>query len=302
MRDDYSTSCQSSGYEFIRAWAWMMLFVWPLGIPLLTYLFLWRHRNTINPEVEIKPELQSLGAHKFEPRERSCTTFSLRRACLALTGQGGAEYAALEDLRKVVQSKKLEERERMIERAQMEDWRGHWYNQPEIEKSLYESYQPEYWWFECFDYIRRLLLTGILVVLDHGTAAQGLFGTLVALAGVQIYSWTRPLAEFPGNCLAQAAQWTTFFTFLAALLILLDVSADTAFHRDVFAALLIAIQFMPLLIGIGVQAYEERKNLSDWWYGKPKDEKAEDETEESQTPVEPKQHKTWRSDEELQLP
>ena len=78
-----------------------------------------------------------------------------------------------------------------------------------------------------------------------------------------------------------------------------DVSADTAFHRDVFAVLLIAIQFLPLLIGIGVQAYEQRKNIIEWWYGTPKDEYDED---EAQTPVEPKPPKTWRSQEELALP
>ena len=32
-------------------------------------------------------------------------------------------------------------------------------------------------------------------------------------------------------------------------MILLDVSAESAFHRDVFAVLLVALQFMPVLVG-----------------------------------------------------
>ena len=74
-------------------------------------------------------------------------------------------------------------------------------------------------------------------------------GMLVALFGTQIYSWTRPFPEDAGDRLAETAQWSTFFTFLAALMILLNVEADSSFHREVFAVLLVAIQFMPLVIG-----------------------------------------------------
>ena len=125
-------------------------------------------------------------------------------------------------------------------------------DRPELFAFMYQNYEPEYWWFECFDYIRRLMLTGILVVLKEGSAAQGLFGVLVALFGTQIYSWTRPFPEDAGDRLAETAQWSTFFTFLAALMILLNVEADSSFHREVFAVLLVAIQFMPLVIGAAV--------------------------------------------------
>ena len=85
---------------------------------------------------------------------------------------------------------------------------------------------------------------------------------LVALAGTQIYSWTRPFPDNAGDRLAEAAQWTTFFTFLAALLILLDVDADNSFNRKVFGVLLITITFMPLLIGFVVATYE-------WYHVEP---------------------------------
>jgi hypothetical protein len=75
---------------------------------------------------------------------------------------------------------------------------------------------------------------------------------LVALFGTQVYSWTRPFPDDAGDRLAESAQWTTFFTFLAALMILLDVDADTSFHREVFAVLLVVLQFMPLVVGTAV--------------------------------------------------
>ncbi len=67
------------------------------------------------------------------------------------------------------------------------------------------------------------------------------------------------------------AQWSTFFTFLAALLILLDGDSDVL-HRTVFAMLLIAIQFMPLLITASIQSIKKTKAYSE---NKPSNAKAD---------------------------
>ena len=53
---------------------------------------------------------------------------------------------------------------------------------------------------------------------------------------------------------------------------------------------------------VDVQVHEHRSGLSAWWYGKPKDEKAEEEAEDSQTSIESKQSRTWKSEEQLVLP
>ena len=59
-------------------------------------------------------------------------------------------------------------------------------------------------------------------------------------------------------------------------MILLNVEADSAFHRKVFGVLLITITFMPLLIGFCVQVYEQHEIMCEWWHGnKPKAEKAD---------------------------
>ena len=132
---------------------------------------------------------------------------------------------------------------------------------PELFGFMYDNYEPEYWWFECLDYIRRLLLTGILVVFEPGSATQGLFGVLVALFGTQVYSWTRPFPENAGDRLAESAPWSTFFTFLAALMILVNVDAANSAEQTFFGVLLIVIQFMPLAIGTCVGALN--KNLKE---------------------------------------
>ena len=169
---------------------------------------------------------------------------------MALLGRSSAAHEPLDDLQNEITLEKIKKRKELIKESQ-ENKRS-LLDQPELFAFMYDNYEPEYWWFECFDYIRRLLLTGILVVFEAGSATQGLFAVLVALFGTQVYSWTRPFPDNAGDRLAESAQWTTFFTFLAALMILLDVDADSSFHREVFAVLLIFLQFMPLVVGAAV--------------------------------------------------
>ena len=53
---DYSISCESAKYNGIRmAYAVFMVFIYPVGIPLLYFVQLYRHRHTINPDLERLP-------------------------------------------------------------------------------------------------------------------------------------------------------------------------------------------------------------------------------------------------------
>jgi hypothetical protein len=53
---------------------------------------------------------------------------------------------------------------------------------------LYGSYEPKYWWFEVFETLRKLALTGFLVFLAPGTAAQVLFSLVMCINAMRVYS------------------------------------------------------------------------------------------------------------------
>ena len=53
---------------------------------------------------------------------------------------------------------------------------------------LYGSYEPKYWWFEVFETLRKLGLTGFLVFLAPGTAAQVLFSLVMCINAMRVYS------------------------------------------------------------------------------------------------------------------
>ena len=286
MRDDYSTSCRSKKHNFIRAWSWIFLFIYPIGIPLLTFAFMIRHRETLNPNVTvddhlITKDMRGLGRARIDrpasrdlqatPRTRlQATADNLSASVLGLAGKT-EDQARWESLQRQVVIAKKDARNKIVDEINEKHDKEFKENggaikftrrcamlaeNPELLAYMYGNYEPEYWWFECFDYIRRLLLTGILTLFEEGTAAQAIFGVLVALAGTQIYAWTSPFVNARGDLQATVTQWATFFDFLAALLILLDVSAKGAIN-GFYDALLIFVTLVPAVVGAGVLIFPQ---------------------------------------------
>ena len=117
-------------------------------------------------------------------------------------------------------------------------------NSLELYHFMYDNYEPQYWWFECFDYLRRLALTGLMVIILPGSALQGFIGVLIALGGLMSYTIFRPFTEDASDNVAMATQLSTFFVFFSALM----VQVDVVYHRSGFAALLTVVTFVPPFI------------------------------------------------------
>ena len=80
---------------------------------------------------------------------------------------------------------------------------------PEIQhlSFLWADYQPEYWWFEVFENIRRLSLTGMLVWFSPGSTGQLIAAMLLALASLKVYTLCLPFNKLDENVLAEGSQW-----------------------------------------------------------------------------------------------
>ncbi|CAM9808689.1 unnamed protein product, partial [Laminaria digitata] len=51
LRADYSLSCESSLHTFFKRYAMFMILVYPIGIPVLYAVILWRKRELLNPQI-----------------------------------------------------------------------------------------------------------------------------------------------------------------------------------------------------------------------------------------------------------
>ena len=126
---------------------------------------------------------------------------------------------------------------------------------------LYENYQPKFWWFEVFETLRKLSLTGFLVFLAPGTGLQIGIAMMITMFSLRVYVKLQPFQDPFANKLAEVAQWQLLVTIFCALAI--KVKLDGLQDHQSFDSFLTSIQVIPVLlvtfyfIGIKINSKEE---------------------------------------------
>ncbi|GMI09257.1 hypothetical protein TrLO_g2039 [Triparma laevis f. longispina] len=84
---------------------------------------------------------------------------------------------------------------------------------------LYDSYEPQYYWFEVVETLKKLILTGGLVVLGPGTLNQIVISMIICLGSMRVFSGCEPYINYDVDVFSEMAQWQIFFVMLVALLL-----------------------------------------------------------------------------------
>ena len=84
-------------------------------------------------------------------------------------------------------------------------------------KILFMAYHPHLWWWECYECIRRLLLTSVLSLFERDSSAIYFFPFVVSLLSTQMYGHFRPFIKPELNFVGEVAQWQVFVTAFSAL-------------------------------------------------------------------------------------
>ena len=106
---------------------------------------------------------------------------------------------------------------------------------------LYADYRPGCWWFEIFELYRKVLLTGVSVLVLRRTVSQLALGLVVAQASLLTYSLTKPYLDRATNMFAVAAQTSLFMTLLGGILVKARASAVDAHDAGTLAVLMVAL-------------------------------------------------------------
>lgn len=86
-------------------------------------------------------------------------------------------------------------------------------------KFLYDSYKPQYWYFEIIETTRRLMLTAVLSVIASGSSTQVVCGLMLSLMYMKIYAYYQPYSLEESSILAELAQYQIYFSFFGSLII-----------------------------------------------------------------------------------
>jgi hypothetical protein len=92
---------------------------------------------------------------------------------------------------------------------------------------LLRAYGPRHYWFEIFDMLRKLLLVGVLVVVDRGSVAQVACAACLSLGFIMLHFKLWPYKLSADNVFKAQVEVQIFLTILAALLLKEDLSTET---------------------------------------------------------------------------
>jgi uncharacterized membrane protein YwzB len=113
---------------------------------------------------------------------------------------------------------------------------------------LWDTYEPEMWWFEVFECFRRLSMTGLLIFVFRGKASQIVVALIISAFSVVAFVHFKPYLKDENDSLAIVSQVAIFFTLFAALLKRVNVDQTDKYDQNTFGYLLIAIN----VIGVGM--------------------------------------------------
>jgi hypothetical protein len=118
--------------------------------------------------------------------------------------------------------------------------------------SMYKAYEPDYWFFEIIEMMRKLVLTAGLVLVSPGSTAQIFLGILVCFFYCCATMNMKPLLDESDDHLSQAASVQLFMTLLTGLVLKVDVSSEGRYEQMVVGGLLIFMNVAIIAMGLGV--------------------------------------------------
>jgi hypothetical protein len=121
-----------------------------------------------------------------------------------------------------------------------------------------DDFQPEFYWYEPIDMLRKLMLSGLLQFVHRGTAAQCFCGCAVAFLSFGIQLWLGPYREREANLLKALVDMQLFLTFLVSFILRVLPLIETAepAGQDFYGWLLLLSIAWVVCAGVGLTAMQ----------------------------------------------
>ena len=97
-----------------------------------------------------------------------------------------------------------------------------WYCDQEALIFLIDGYRSQTYWYELVDFLRKLLMAGVVVFVDRGSAVQFFVALLVGLIFLVVDTFSRPYADFRCNALKVLTSVAMLITLLCGFASKLD--------------------------------------------------------------------------------
>jgi len=119
---------------------------------------------------------------------------------------------------------------------------------------LYDAFLPEYYWTEVMECLRKLLLTGFVVFFYEGSALQILFGLVISVVFLTLYSYLHPYLMPSNNTFATFVHFQISFTLLLSFGIRMSEKLSSS-ERDDLKISQSSLSYALLLSSVSVLCY-----------------------------------------------
>ncbi|CAB1104673.1 unnamed protein product [Ectocarpus sp. CCAP 1310/34] len=192
LRADFGIECDTQRHTLYKAYAGVMMCIYPLGIPAVFLYFLLRQRSRINPPTDEALKKRRGGRHVVERK----MTVRDKDQSIAPTS------------------------------------------------FLWNAYFPKCYYYEVFECIRRLLLTGILVFLVPDTPGQVAFSCIFAILSLMVFELLRPHVNHIDRQLYRTGCLVILFTNFLALVIKSGAADKDSSGSAAYSVALVIVNIM----------------------------------------------------------
>ena len=118
--------------------------------------------------------------------------------------------------------------------------------------AIYEHYTEECYYYDLVDLIRRLLLTGGLILVGGSSVAQVLLGVTICLAWLLLVSFKRPYRAYWDNILSMVLSLHLLFTLISGMALKMYRMGETddTYEQILFDWMLVLMTVLCMLLGV----------------------------------------------------
>lgn len=248
-------SCDDSYYvSVILPYVFAMIAVYPVGIPLSYFILLRRYQSQIMNRDTSRISIDLVGAAHTDEKTKSVDELPSKEEHEdhAIGKVNAMEEGATREHKSPRESEHEAKAHHNTNHTGSDGAKQDLCLNARALSLLFVIYEPRCWYFEIFECVRRLSLSGLLVFYAPGTPYQCITGTLICVVYLRIYASYKPFIEAKNTTIAELCQWQVFFTLFSLLLIKTSVvSAD-----GTIGVLLIILNVGIPLLGIFIALYD----------------------------------------------
>ena len=246
--DHYEVDCNSPDYIMFRYCALGMLVAFPVGLPLLFFCLLHANRERLKHEKKEGTGFELLlGANKTlsdEGHPEQAAAAALQKEADEAAA-GGLPPMVVKMLQKRAQAARVTGRKK-------KKW---WEGGSDVYSFLTRDYKPSFYYFECIELVRKMLLAGAIIFMSQGSIEQAFVAGVISFFFFAVYARCMPFRDRFDNFLKLCAEVQTFMTlFISIILRTASSQGGKLEHEDMYGNLLVGTNIIvtpvPMLFGI----------------------------------------------------